>query len=117
MDYSKMSDQEINAAVARVAGIHFDECGPCYFDYSMTGSPYSDGEPIRIDFDPCNNAADAWPIITENKISIILDNPTMPCATANARDLFDDADPIVSVVYDKPLRAAMLVYLQLQEAK
>lgn len=67
--------------------------------------------------DYCNNAADAWPIITENNISIILDNPTMPCATANARDLFDDADPIVSVVYDKPLRAAMIVYLQLQEAK
>lgn len=92
MDYSKMSDFEINSLVSR------------------RDSP-------RFPRNYCNNPADAWPIITENNISIILDNPTMPCATANARDLFDDADPVVHVAYDKPLRAAMVVYLMMQEAK
>ncbi|WAH52563.1 DUF2591 family protein [Pseudescherichia vulneris] len=125
MDYSKMSDFEINCAVARAAGLD----GMMFFsvDSSFCQGPVWDvpsgitEDGIKISrgnpFTPCNNAADAWPIITENNISIILDNPTMPCATANARDLFDDADPIVSVAYDKPLRAAMIVYLQLQEAK
>lgn len=108
MDYSKMSDFEINLQVNRALGMkHYPN------EEKQVVEMFGD----VVIFDPCNNPADAWPIITENNISIILDNPTMPCATANARDLFDDADPIVSVVYDKPLRAAMIVYLQLQEAK
>ncbi|HAS8353852.1 TPA: DUF2591 domain-containing protein, partial [Vibrio vulnificus] len=32
--------------------------------------PYSDGEPERIEFDPCNNPADAMPIIKDNLISL-----------------------------------------------
>ena len=70
----------------------------------------------RGSFNPCANPADAWPIITENNISIILDNPAMPCATDNARDLFDDAGPNVGVAYDNPLRAAMIVFLMMQDA-
>ena len=70
----------------------------------------------RGSFNPCANPADAWPIITENNISIILDNPSMPCATDNARDLFDDAGPNVGVAYDNPLRAAMIVFLMMQDA-
>lgn len=111
MDYSKMSDQDVTVEVAKALNLAWTRSSDSVVfvaDDTAIG---------RHTFDPCNNASDAWPIITENNISIILDNPTMPCATANARDLFDDADPIVSVVYDKPLRAAMLVYLQLQEAK
>lgn len=61
MDYSKLSDKEVNRKVqiaSRLIG-------------SMTGR----GVLIVRDgkwefFDPCNNPADAWPIITANKISI-----------------------------------------------
>lgn len=118
MDYSKMSDFEINCEVLAVFNPdikHMSLSGDnsCFYDCGPTGDGWN-----QIDIpDYCNNPADAWPIITENNISIILDNPTMPCATANARDLFDDEDPIVSVAYDKPLRAAMLVFLMMQEAK
>ena len=64
--------------------------------------------------DYCNRIEDAWPIIEENNISLILDNPTTPCATSNARDLFND-DTEVGVSYGKPLRAAMIVFLKMQE--
>ena len=61
MDYSKLSDKEVNRKVqiaSRLIG-------------SLTGR----GVLIVRDgkwefFDPCNNPADAWPIITANKISI-----------------------------------------------
>ncbi|MGU0055483.1 phage protein NinX family protein [Enterobacter hormaechei] len=71
MDYSKLSDFEINRAVAIAIGFHPDEC-----DIAKRGSPSvgvewneDTGLPIRV-FDYCNNPADAWPIITANKISI-----------------------------------------------
>ncbi|EPR6944080.1 phage protein NinX family protein, partial [Escherichia coli] len=32
------------------------------------------------------------------------------------RDLFDDAGPNVGVAYDNPLRAAMIVFLMIQDA-
>jgi len=120
-----MSDFEINLAVFEALHDGSPDCkegsGGSMVIVSFEGDVV-DGNAVEIEvergvFNPCNNAADAWPIISENNISIILDNPTMPCATANARDLFDDADPIVSVVYDNPLRAAMLVFLMMQEAK
>lgn len=118
MDYSKLSDKEINKLVAFEFGCK--EVVPDIFmsddrRYEFDKPKNKSGN--KFYFDPCNNPADAWPIITENNISIILDNPTMPCATANARDLFDAADPVVHVAYDNPLRAAMVVYLMMQEAE
>lgn len=114
-NYEDMSDFEINKEVALIVGVTFNDDGePVRFVECDTGS-YADFN--EIEFDPCNNPADAWPIISENNISIILDNPTMPCATANARDLFDNDDPIVCVTYDKPLRAAMIVFLKMNEDK
>ena len=125
MDYSKLSDFEINLAVFEALHDGSPDCKEgsggsmviVSFEGDVVDGNAGEVEVERGVFNPCNNPADAWPIITENNISIILDNPTMPCATANARDLFDDEDPIVSVAYDKPLRAAMLVFLMMQEAK
>ena len=76
-DYSKISDFEINQAVALLLGLdvkHYqDRSGDMvwftvknedvneYFDY--------------IDYkDFCNNPADAWPIITDKRISIMFDS-------------------------------------------
>lgn len=91
MDYSKLSDMQINAAVAI-----------CIWDTDMTAKS---GE-----FDPCNNAADAWPIIVASKIGIV---PAMNglkwSANHGSWDIF---------YADKnPLRAAMIVYLMMQESE
>ncbi|EFN9724551.1 TPA: DUF2591 family protein [Escherichia coli] len=122
MDYSQLSDFEINVAVFEA--IH--NGSPDYkegengamvfisFEGDIVNGDAVEVEVERGSFNPCANPADAWPIITENNISIILDNPSMPCATDNARDLFDDAGPNVGVAYDNPLRAAMIVFLMMQ---
>ncbi|MCN0257617.1 DUF2591 family protein [Salmonella enterica] len=124
MDYSQLSDFEINVAVFEA--IH--NGSPDYkegengamvfisFEGDIVNGDAVEVEVERGSFNPCENPADAWPIITENNISIILDNPSMPCATDNARDLFDDAGPNVGVAYDNPLRAAMIVFLMMQDA-
>ena len=122
MDYSQLSDSEINVAVFEA--IH--NGSPDYkegengdmvvvsFEGDIVNGDAVEVEVERGSFNPCANPADAWPIITENNISIILDNPSMPCATDNARDLFDDALPNVGVAYDNPLRAAMIVFLMMR---
>ncbi|EMX6722773.1 phage protein NinX family protein [Escherichia coli] len=122
MDYSQLSDFEINVAVFEA--IH--NGSPDYkegengamvfisFEGDIVNGDAVEVEVERGSFNPCANPADAWPIITENNISIILDNPSMPCATDNARELFDDAGPNVGVAYDNPLRAAMIVFLMMQ---
>ncbi|KXR45695.1 phage protein NinX family protein [Escherichia coli] len=124
MDYSQLSDFEINVAVFEA--IH--NGSPDYkegengamvfvsFEGDIVNGDAVEVEVERGSFNPCANPADALPIITENNISIILDNPSMPCATDNARDLFDDAGPNVGVAYDNPLRAAMIVFLMMQVA-
>ncbi|HCO0337624.1 TPA: DUF2591 family protein [Escherichia coli] len=124
MDYSQLSDFEINVAVFEAIHNGSPDCkegenGAMVF-VSFEGDIVN-GDAVEVEvelgsFNPCANPADAWPIITENNISIILDNPSMPCATDNARDLFDDAGPNVGVAYDNPLRAAMIVFLMMQDA-
>ncbi|EEV8754195.1 DUF2591 domain-containing protein [Escherichia coli] len=113
MDYSQLSDFEINKRVFKaIVGAK-----PLGYPHNADGrSVGNESNGNYRWYDYCNNPADAWPIITENNISIILDNPSMPCATDNARDLFDDAGPNVGVAYDNPLRAAMIVFLMMQDA-
>lgn len=102
VDYSKLSDFEINCEVAKA-----NEWTSKSFAHEIHSGKWN----------PCQNPADAWPIITENNISIILDNPTMPCATSNVRDLFEISASLSYVAYDNPLRAAMIVFLMMQEEK
>ncbi|EPS0644795.1 phage protein NinX family protein [Cronobacter malonaticus] len=88
MEYSKLSDFEINNLVD----------GHIYKDPSEAP-----------DTDYCNNPADAWSIIVENKISI--SNCGAERWTAN--DVGID-----NLHKDKnPLRAAMIVFLMMQESQ
>ena len=70
MDYSKLSDAEINAAVAAIQ-----------FPQSDRNNPYNHRPDVFIYHgngtnecrDYCNNAADAWPIIVANRIALMAD--------------------------------------------
>ena len=78
MDYSKLSDFEINAAVFEA--IHGGS--PDYkegdggamvlisYEGDVVGGDAVEVEVERGVFNPCNSPADAWPIIAENKICI-----------------------------------------------
>lgn len=123
MKYEDMSDFEINSAVHnalmrepyKIEFLGNDRIRWVRGSTDVTTGKVAYSKHSLKDY--CNNPADAWPVIEENNISLILDNPTMPCATSNARDLFDDDDTEVGVAYGNPLRAAMIVFLKMQETK
>lgn len=96
MDYSKLSDFEINkmvsaflwGSVCAVDGVvlHNEKDGP---------------------FDPCNNPEDAWSIIFSHKIGI---------APAKVGDkwLGHYCNWDIAIADTNPLRAAMIVFLMMQ---
>lgn len=54
-------------------------------------------------FNPCNNAADAWPIIVENQICLL-----------SLNDKWRAHDFKYMAEHTNPLRAAMIVFLEMQ---
>lgn len=106
-NYEEMSDFEINKAVALIVGVSFNDDGePVRFVECDTGS-YADFN--EIEFDPCNNPEDAWPIITNNFISVI---------PSTHRDIwFADGQGGETTFDTNPLRAAMIVFLEMNEDK
>ena len=68
----------------------------------------------------CNSPADAWPIILENKISIMNDGDMWEASIDFDGDLGGHGtDEVLTKYYEhkNPLRAAMIVYLMMQEQK
>ncbi|MEG1214935.1 MAG: phage protein NinX family protein, partial [Leclercia sp.] len=125
MDYSKMSDFEINCDVANAIGLARHLFFPSNEDEFDGECPLNERGPIwqtrelRIKgykpsngncFNPCNNPADAWPIIEANNIAVIPYRHTPPQAWPTAFGVtsrFTTED-------EKPLRAAMIVFLMMQ---
>ncbi|HCN8607507.1 TPA: DUF2591 family protein [Escherichia coli] len=103
MDYSQLSDFEINKRVFKAI------VGAKPLGYPHNADGRSVGNEANGNYrwyDYCNNPADAWPIIEKHRISI-LDQLTEWCVDANG----------VSPIFDtRPLRAAMIVFLMMQDA-
>ncbi|HCM9564797.1 TPA: DUF2591 family protein [Enterobacter hormaechei subsp. steigerwaltii] len=105
MDYSKLSDFEINKRVAQLHGGF--ALTLAVIDSPPSGKSFHPGR-----FDPCNSPADAWPIIVDNRISISAqaeyegDQWVAYCVDSN-----NDIDE----THINPLRAAMVVFLMMQE--
>lgn len=114
-DYSKVSDFEINLRVARIilSGNTISE-----IERTLTSSVFYENFQGIKTFDPCNNPADAWPVIVENNITIINDKNCFPRATNDSflfiNDQFDDC---IHWCDRNPLKAAMIVFLMMQESK
>ncbi|EIZ9234957.1 DUF2591 family protein [Cronobacter muytjensii] len=112
MDYSKLSDFEINKRVAIATGHKkFNSLGWQGAQEDGCSAVVVRG-PMRIGvFDPCNDAADAWPIIVKNRISIInLDEDEW-----GARGVADRNSK--RAIHENSLRAAMIVFLMMQESQ
>ncbi|ELY5818865.1 phage protein NinX family protein [Cronobacter dublinensis] len=111
MDYSQLSDQEINLLVAKIQ--HPDKT----FIESKTRQPSVVMlNHINMWIDYCNNPANAWPIITENRIGII-PAPEVGMWKAAHRGVGDDNTPQHFNQNVNPLRAAMIVFLMMQESQ
>lgn len=110
-DYSKMSDFEINKAVAISQGFAPENCDIAKRGSSLVGVDWDEdtGSATKV-FDYCNNPSDAWPIIAEHEINILWNwnESRLHGATAN---------PIYEYEHGNPLRAAMIVYLMMKESE
>lgn len=110
MNYSDYSDFEINRRVAELLG-KFEYVSDC--NHNGGSAVLCDSIRSCHEFDPCNDPSDAWPIILDNRISMI--DPISLDGMWTAFVFEDESEPDV---YDKnPLRAAMIVYLKMQEAQ
>lgn len=114
-NYEEMSDFEINKRVALIVSVAFNGDGePVRFVECDTGA-YADFN--EIEFDPCNNPEDAWPIIVEHEIDVIQNNgQDCPLATNSAVMMFR-GDDVFICQHENPLRAAMIVFLKMNEGK
>lgn len=100
MNYDNWTDFAINAAVGAATGD------------AMSSEPYfnlvirnSNGK----NFDPCNSWADAGPIISKYNISLIFGFGHWDAMSADGESLKSEEV--------NPLRAAMIVFLMMQENK
>lgn len=105
MNYEEMSDLQINLIVANEIGIDAVESSGVVF-----GAVKNEGDNVVsvvgvVDY--CNNPSDAWPIVTGSKIGFIPVNGTWRASsvTVGYHEQHDD----------NPLRAAMIVFLMMQE--
>lgn len=111
-DYAAMSDQQINQLVGcNVGEMQLGARSACCIG--------SDGNVLVLKggmwkvFDPCNNPADAWPILLENHIAIAPYKNATPCAWPSAEGLISK-----HVAEDaNPLRAGMITLLKMKESK
>ena len=136
MNYAEMSDFEINKAVHLVllkkgkikeqfrisksdfVDVFRNSLGEpsviAVMRYVVNGS--SDGyNPFGGAFNYCNNPSDAWPIIVENKISLITDETTNEWTTGRVIDFTDETDYKYNTQDLKPLRSAMITFLMMKE--
>lgn len=111
-DYSKLSDFEINKCVAKIHG-----------GFALTLAVHNEPpsgksfDPGR--FDPCNNPADAWQIISDSRISIYFDQ-TIPEHDGEFKEWCCAISPCQNYqaqYQSNPLRAAMIIFLMMQEKK
>jgi len=129
MDYSQLSDFEINVAVFE--SIH--NGSPDYkegengdmvfvsFEGDIVNGDAVEVEVERGSFNPCVNPADAWPIITENKISTMWMTAEKEWCAWSGGDLEEgcwewENIPDYCFCGESPLRAAMIVFLMMQDA-
>lgn len=116
MDYSKLSDFDINCEVLAILSPDIKHMclsgdNSCFYDCGPTGDGWH-----QIDIpDYCNNPADAWPIILNNRISIMIDDTTNDWSSAAVQDYCDPGAYKHSNCHKNPLRAAMITFLLMQE--
>lgn len=113
MNYDKMSDLEINNEVEcaldeRVGFLEYDEVNDEFVGCDPVGDNYFRFKARNF----CNNPSDAWPIIVESKISI-----NFRVTSGKLKPMAFYGDDTIYHVHENPLRAAMIVYLMMQETK
>ena len=115
MNYAEISDFEINKAVASGLGYKIGNDFQSLLDELAPGCVNVITEGSQSTFDPCNSWADAGPIIQGNYLSIECDDMfdlPMPSSCWKAYNPKGN-----HYTDENPLRAAMIVFLMMQEGE
>lgn len=130
-DYASMSDFEINAAVFEVlhggAPDYKEGDGGAMILISYEGDVVG-GDAVEMEverglFNPCNNPADAWPIIIGQKLSLINADDEWLCVPDYATVDGVAGEDIQKIYFSygyvdaNPLRCAMIVFLMMKESE
>ncbi|UBB12373.1 phage protein NinX family protein [Pantoea eucrina] len=118
MNYSEMTDFEINKAVAIAEG-HSCYYGDGSFTNGLMGRKVTvKGNGVIGCMDFCNSWADAGPIIEANKIAMIPESDGTWFALGNPQIKSNWRVQSTGAFHNDttPLRAAMIVFLMMQEA-
>ena len=108
--HEEISDSEINIAVAKVIFVGaYSFITPYKHRPDAEVIKHNVGGDVSFCVDYCNNPSDAWPIIVENKITVFSPNCTHDDGLWMAE--IDDWHSFCA----NPLRAAMIVYLMMQD--
>lgn len=110
--YRDKSNFEINKAVAVSLGYtaEYENESVTVFRNNNGGMPLvvSSTADSSDNFDPCNNPADAWPIINEYGISLIYQEREFQFATNDGN---------IECSISNPLKAAMIIFLMMKDAE
>lgn len=106
MDYSQLHDAQINMMVCKALGLELSSYARIIMQDNAT-ILLSDNKAL-VDY--CNNPADAWPIIESNRISV----RNRYEGDWKAENEWGESRFHVAC---NPLRAAMIVFLMMQDAK
>lgn len=109
IDYSKMSDDEICKAAGDAIGLEWAELnqnynGLCY---------WKDGD--LFVFNPIRDPADAWPVVEQNKITMMHECDEWTAFGNLSIHHSGEANWEFCEYDKKPFRAAMIVFLMMQE--
>lgn len=125
--YRDKSDFEINKAVAVYLGYtaEYENESVTVFRNNNGGMPLvvSSTADSSDNFDPCNNPADAMPIIIENKITVAYDKLYETwCAHVGSVMSGDGGwdysiEPVINYCDDNYYRAAMICFLMMKDAE
>lgn len=99
----KMTEFEINKAVAEKAGIKYTTGGDKVYEMFFF-SP--DSQPIPYEFDPCNKVEQAWKIMLSYGITIVFQKGKYQFATIDGE---------IEIKHEKPLVSAMLCFLEINK--
>lgn len=108
MDYEKLSDFEVNCLVLDLIG-NLQGANICGKRKVITMLGVNLGEVVNIDY--CNSPADAWPIILDNEICLD------PRRTIKKLPWMASASNQIYSTGKNPLRAAMIVFLMMNEGR
>ena len=106
MNYEQMSDFDINRLVAINRGGYQGHVA--HMQYGVKESDKDSSGMFHFERDYCNNPSDAWPIIVANRINVYAsEGPDFMPWMAGCGGFM--------VSNKNPLRAAMIVFLMMQE--